>query len=94
MLRMEHIHLAFQEVLIEDGTLEVQPGCLTVIKGASGKGKSSLLYMAGLLMDEASRIYCFDGYTVGHQDSEMASFRQQYIGYVFQDNSLVSQLSL
>lgn len=94
MLRMEHIHLAFHEVLIEDGTLEVQPGCLTVIKGASGKGKSSLLYMAGLLMDEASRIYCFDGHTVGHQDSEMASFRQQYIGYVFQDNSLVSHLSL
>ena len=94
MLRMEHIHLAFQEVLIEDGTLEVQPGCLTVIKGASGKGKSSLLYMAGLLMDEASRIYHFDGYTVGHQDSEMASFRQQYIGYVFQDNSLISHLSL
>lgn len=94
MLRMEHIHLAFQDVLIEEGTLEVQPGCLTVIKGASGKGKSSLLYMAGLLMDEPSRVYCFDGYVVGHQDNEMASFRQQYIGYVFQDNSLISHLTL
>lgn len=94
MLKMAHIHLAFTETLIEDGTLEVPHGCLTVIKGASGKGKSSLLYLAGLLMDEPGLAYTFDGHPVSHQDRERALFRQQYIGYVFQDNSLITHLSL
>lgn len=94
MINIQNIHIAFDETLIENGTLTIAPYELTVIKGNSGSGKTSLLYVAGLLSNDKKRQYTFNEHTIENNDQEMALFRKKHVGYVFQENSLIDHLSI
>lgn len=94
MIEIKNIHIAFDEVLINDGSLKIMPGKLTAVCGMSGSGKTSLLYIAGLLRNDKKRTYLFNGYEMSHKESEEALYRKKYIGYVFQENSLLEHLNI
>jgi lipoprotein-releasing system ATP-binding protein len=63
--------------------------------GPSGSGKSTLLYTLGILDPPTSGTVTLDGidaYTLGER--AQAAFRNQHIGFVFQDHSLLPQCSV
>ena len=65
------------------------------IMGPSGSGKSTLLYILGALESPSSGSVTLDGrdpFRMG--ESEQAAFRNQHIGFVFQDHSLLPQCSV
>lgn len=63
--------------------------------GPSGSGKSTLLYILGALDQPTGGNITLDGtdpHTLGER--EQAAFRNQHIGFVFQDHSLLPQCSV
>ncbi|MCC6507497.1 MAG: ABC transporter ATP-binding protein [Pirellulaceae bacterium] len=65
------------------------------IVGASGSGKSTLLYILGTLDTPTSGTVLIDGinpFKLGARG--LAEFRNQSIGFVFQDHHLLPQLSV
>jgi lipoprotein-releasing system ATP-binding protein len=76
-------------------SLTVARGQAVAIMGPSGSGKSTLLYMLGALDPPSSGTVTLDGanpYQLGER--EQAAFRNQRIGFVFQDHSLLPQCSV
>jgi putative ABC transport system ATP-binding protein len=62
--------------------------------GRSGAGKSTLLYQLSLLDTPTSGSITLNGRTIDSlSDSEKTSFRLRELGYVFQDYSLLPELT-
>lgn len=75
--------------------LDVQEGEFVAIMGRSGCGKSTLLRILGLLdqpTDGEIRIDGIDAMRLPEKDR--ARFRLEKLGYVFQEQSLVSELNV
>lgn len=65
------------------------PGELTVVTGKSGTGKSTLLYLIGLLLRAEAGEINFQGINLlSLGDREKSKFRAQQIGFIFQDSQL------
>jgi lipoprotein-releasing system ATP-binding protein len=76
-------------------SLSLARGDAVAIMGPSGSGKSTLLYILGALDPPTSGTVTLDGrdpYTLGER--EQAAFRNERIGFVFQDHSLLPQCSV
>ena len=74
--------------------LELTKGGQYVILGASGSGKSTLLYMLGGLDRPSSGLINVDGSVLNEMsDSQLASFRNNKVGFVFQFHFLLSGLT-
>jgi lipoprotein-releasing system ATP-binding protein len=75
--------------------LTLRPGQALAIMGPSGSGKSTLLHILGTL-DEPTRgkvrLQDTDPFTLPERD--LARFRNQKIGFVFQDHHLLPQCSV
>ncbi len=76
-------------------SLRVKVGEFVAIMGRSGSGKSTLLHMLGLL-DKPTRgeIYINGENAIALSDEQKSSFRLRKLGYVFQEYSLVSEMSI
>lgn len=73
---------------------KVTQGEFVAIMGRSGAGKSTLLYQLSLLDTPTSGSITLDGRTIDTlSDSEKTSFRLRELGYVFQDYSLLPELT-
>ena len=65
------------------------PGAVTAITGASGRGKSTLLYLLGLLLSPSAGQVLLDGQDVSAApDAERSALRARRVGFVFQDSEL------
>lgn len=65
------------------------PGKLTAVTGPSGRGKSTLLYILGLLLSPTSGAVLIDSKPVSHlPDSARSRIRSRHLGFVFQDSEL------
>jgi lipoprotein-releasing system ATP-binding protein len=76
-------------------SLALNRGQAAAIMGPSGSGKSTLLYIAGALEPPTAGTVTLGGvnpYTVS--DKDLAAFRNQSIGFVFQDHCLLPQCSV
>ena len=74
--------------------LKIDAGEYVSIMGPSGSGKSTLLNVLGLLDRPSSGIYRLQGEDVSNlDDNELASQRQQHIGFVFQFFHLIPRLT-
>ncbi len=72
----------------------IQEGEFVAIMGRSGAGKSTLLYQISLLDDPTSGEIVLDGNgTHSMSQEEKTNFRLNKLGYVFQDYSLMSDLT-
>jgi putative ABC transport system ATP-binding protein len=75
--------------------LEINTGEMVAIQGRSGAGKSTLLNIIGCLDNYNSGAYKFNNIEIRElNDSKLAKFRNQYIGFVLQDFSLLNQKSV
>ncbi len=81
--------------VLSDVTLSLAPGDAAAIMGPSGSGKSSLLYILGALDPPSAGTVTLDGQNPFELDARaLASFRNERIGFVFQDHCLLPQCSV
>ncbi|MBE2294632.1 MAG: ATP-binding cassette domain-containing protein, partial [Phycisphaerales bacterium] len=81
--------------LLRDIDLEVNRGEFLAIMGPSGSGKSSLLYLLGLLDTPTSGRIVLDGQdTSGFGEDELAETRLRKLGFVFQFHFLLAEFSV
>ncbi|WP_313277819.1 ABC transporter ATP-binding protein [Timonella senegalensis] len=64
-------------------------GSITALTGRSGRGKSTALYLLGLMLRPTGGDILVEGLsTTGMKDREKANLRAQQFGFVFQDAAL------
>ena len=64
------------------------------IVGPSGCGKSTLMNLIGMLDRPTEGAYAFNGEPVyAKQDQELASYRSQNIGFIFQNFNLIARIN-
>jgi len=81
--------------IVSDVSLTLPPGSAVSIMGPSGSGKSTLLYMLGALETPSSGTVTLKGQNPFLLSAkELAAFRNQQIGFVFQDHCLLPQCSV
>ncbi|MEW4563996.1 ABC transporter ATP-binding protein [Bremerella sp. JC770] len=81
--------------VLQDVSLSLSRGESAAILGPSGCGKSTLLYCIGTLEAPTSGSITLDGndpFTLNETD--LARFRSENIGFIFQDHHLLPQLSV
>jgi len=75
-------------------SLTVQPGEFVAVMGRSGSGKSTLLHLLGLLDTPTSgEIHIEDTDVLKLSEEEKSKFRLERLGYVFQEYSLLGELT-
>jgi lipoprotein-releasing system ATP-binding protein len=80
--------------LVQDITLEIGRGEFVAVMGPSGSGKSSLLYLLGLLDKPSSgRIWLDETDTAGMDEEQLARLRLEHLGFVFQFHFLLAEFS-
>lgn len=80
---------------LSDVTFSVEPKEYVAIMGESGSGKTTLLNILAALDKPTSGKVCLKGRDLGDiKDKEMAAFRRQNLGFVFQDFNLLDTFSL
>ncbi len=73
-------------------SLQIYTGEVVAIMGPSGSGKSTLMNIIGALDQPTSGEYYLDGENVAHlKDDQLASVRNQRVGFVFQSFNLLSR---
>ena len=81
--------------LVDDVSLEIERGQFVAIMGPSGSGKSSLLYLLGLLDAPSSGRVWLDGEdTSRYGEDELADRRLGKLGFVFQFHFLLAEFSV
>ncbi|MFC1756947.1 ABC transporter ATP-binding protein [Patescibacteria group bacterium] len=76
-------------------TFDISQGDFVAIMGPSGSGKSTLMHILGLLDRQTSGDYFFEGTNVETlNDKELASFRNEKIGFVFQSFNLLPRTTV
>ena len=81
--------------ILSNVSFTLKRGDAAAIMGPSGAGKSTLLYILGGLEQPASGTVTLDGrnpFTLSEKD--LAAFRNQSIGFIFQDHCLLPQCSV
>ena len=85
---------AVSTVLVQDINLTIPKGQFAVITGPSGSGKSSLLYILGLLDRPTKGSVRLDGRETAGLDAEaLADLRLTQLGFVFQFHFLLPEFS-
>lgn len=97
--KLEHIRKDYRmgEVVtpLKDVSLVVEEGEFISIEGPSGIGKSTLLYVMGILLQSDSGSYMFRGQDVARlNDRARSELRARQIGFLFQDSSMIQALTL
>ncbi len=95
ILEGRDLHKSIGENSILNGiSIAVEGGDFTSIVGSSGSGKSSLMYVLGLLDSPTSGEVFVDGHKVDFTDSKsLSDIRNRKIGFVFQFHYLIAELT-
>jgi putative ABC transport system ATP-binding protein len=100
MIRLQNIEKVYrtdtvETLAINDISLDIAKGEFLSIMGPSGCGKSTLLNIIGLL-DEPSKgsIKIDNQDTSRFNDQQMAKFRNQKLGFIFQSYHLINDLQV
>tara|TARA_R110002049_G_scaffold4601_5_gene32304 strand:- start:433006 stop:433674 length:669 start_codon:yes stop_codon:yes gene_type:complete len=99
-LQIDHVAKSFSTagdplVVLTDVCMKLDAGDSLAIIGPSGSGKSTLLQILGTLDEPDSGEVMIDGINpFSLNETELAKFRNEKIGFVFQDHHLLPQLTV
>ena len=80
--------------LVKDVSLNVEEGQFTSITGPSGSGKSSLLYLLGLLDKPTTGSVFVEGIeTTKLNENDLAAFRLEKLGFIFQFHFMLPEFT-
>ena len=100
MLKVDHVSKDYPTPggalrVLNDVSLSLSRGDAVSIMGPSGTGKSTLLYIIGALEPPTTGSVTLDGDNPFQlNEKQLAAFRNQNIGFVFQDHCLLPQCSV
>ena len=90
MIELNKINIRYDKDLINNGIINIVDGKITGIIGESGVGKTSLLYLIGLISSNKDYRYVYDGISLDlFNEKEISNIKKTNIGYIFQDNSII-----
>jgi lipoprotein-releasing system ATP-binding protein len=86
---------AGQLSILRNVDLSLSRGDALAVTGPSGSGKSTLLYIVGML-DEltAGNIQVLGSDPTSMSESDLAKFRNEHLGFIFQDHHLLPQCTV
>ena len=99
IITVEHLRKVYRVgnekvVALNDIELEIGKGEMCCIVGASGSGKSTLLnQLAGLEKPTRGRVLIGRHEISAMTEDELALFRQQHLGFIFQSYNLLPSLT-
>ena len=80
---------------VQEATLRIRKGTLTVIIGPSASGKTTLLHMLAGLVKPSSGAILYRGLDLSRaEDVVLKLLREEYISVVFQEQSLIKYLTV
>ena len=80
---------------VNDLSLEIEEGEFVAIMGASGSGKTTLLNCISTIDEVTSGHIYIDGKDITElQEKELAKFRRENLGFIFQDFNLLDTLTI
>ena len=96
MLTLEHVFKKYKEQrVLQDITFHLDEKEFITIIGKSGVGKTTLLsIMAGLISPDGGKIVFSGKDITEYSEEQLAEFRLNNIGIVFQDFKLIASLSV
>lgn len=100
IISLEQVHKIYrteeiETVALENVNLQVDEGEFLAVMGPSGCGKSTLLNVMGLLDNPTSGRVILNGIeTDKMKDTELAKFRNENLGFVFQSFHLINSLNV
>lgn len=81
-----------EEVVLKDCFVNFQNGNKYIIYGESGTGKTTLIKIIGLIDKRFRGNYYIDGVKVSDfSEKQLAKYRNEFIGFVFQKNNLIEE---
>lgn len=95
MIKVQNISKSFGTLqVLKDINLQIEKGKVVSIVGASGAGKTTLLQILGTLSQpDAGSLTINDESPLNLSEKELAKFRNQHIGFVFQFHHLLPEFS-
>lgn len=94
-IKKSYYHKKNEIEIIQEFSHEFQSGNLYLIKGESGRGKTTLLTMIALLQSQDKGELYFDNQAVTKLSShEKSQIRRDKIGIIFQDYNLFNELTV
>lgn len=82
-------------VAVKDVSFEITKGSFVGIMGASGSGKTTLLNIIATIDKATSGKIEIGGYDIaGLSENELAAFRREHLGFVFQEYNLLDTLTV
>ncbi len=96
MIEIRNINKTYGTLqVLNDVSVNIPDGELVTIVGASGAGKTTLLQIVGTLDSPDSGQVLYDGKDVfSLKGNELARFRNQHIGFVFQFHQLLPEFTM
>ncbi|MDF4203207.1 ABC transporter ATP-binding protein [Maribacter sp. SA7] len=98
MIKASNIHKYYGELEVLKGVdLHIKKGEIVSIVGASGAGKTTLLQILGTLDVQSNRkdstLLINDIETTNLNDKDLAKFRNEHIGFIFQFHQLLPEFT-
>ncbi len=102
LLQLKHLSKAYgdqasdnHQVVLDDVSLDIELGQRIAVTGPSGSGKTTLLNMAGSLdKPDQGQVFYEDKDITGLSGRGLEHFRNQAVGFVFQQHHLLPQFTL
>lgn len=100
MIKLEHIYKYYDTGgtrlnVLNDINFSIDAGEFVAIMGPSGSGKSTLINLLGFIDRTFEGHYYFKGREIGDfKDEELSEIRNQSVGFVFQNFSLIENLTV
>lgn len=94
MIELNNIHISYDnKECIRNGHFIAYPYQITVIYGESGTGKSSLLYMIGMLSSQQHE-YIYHHKLLNLDEKQKSQFRYEHISMITQNAQLIETISV
>lgn len=80
---------------LKDVSISIEEGSFVALTGTSGSGKSTLMHcLGGLDIPTSGEVYIHDTNLCTCKERQLAKVRREEIGFVFQNFSLIEELSV
>ncbi|MDR1822145.1 MAG: ABC transporter ATP-binding protein, partial [Oscillospiraceae bacterium] len=95
MLSIKNLSITYgKREILKNVSTDFPSGSVSVIRGKSGSGKTSLLNVLGLMQSARDFSYTYNNQDVAaFSETQKAEFRLRHIGFVFQQSNLLDNLN-